>query len=245
MKAMLVVGATSAIATAAIRTLAPEGPGFVLLGRDRARLETLAADLRVRGARAAHVLEIDARDLARHAAILDEAFALEPEIDAALVAHGSLVDQERAEADPAAALEAITVNFTSVVSILGRIAPRFEQAGRGTIAVLGSVAGDRGRRKNYVYGSAKGGLDVYLSGLRNRLAGTGVRVVTVKPGFVETPMTAHMPKNALFASAEAVGAGVVRAMKGTRDVVYLPWWWRPIMGVIRAIPEPLFKRLNI
>lgn len=245
MKAVLIIGATSAIATAAARLLAPEGPGFILLGRDRSRLESLATDLTVRGARSARVLEVDARDLDRHAAVIDEAFALEPELDAVLVAHGSLVDQERAEADPGAALEAITVNFTSVVSMLGRIAPRLEKARRGTIVVLGSVAGDRGRRKNYVYGSAKGGLDVYLSGLRNRLAGTGVRVVTVKPGFVETPMTAHMPKNALFASAEEVGAGVIRAMKGGRDVVYLPWWWRPIMGVIRSIPERLFKRLNI
>lgn len=245
MKAILIVGATSAIATAAARCLALDGPGFVLLGRDRSRLDRLAADLKVRGARSAHVLEIDVRDLDRHAAVIDEAFTLEPDLDAVLIAHGTLVNQEHAEADPSAALEAITVNFTSVVSILGRIVPRLEKARRGTIAVLGSVAGDRGRRKNYVYGSAKGGLDVYLSGLRNRLAGTGVRVVTVKPGIVATPMTAHMPRNALFARAEDVGAGVARAMKSGPDVVYLPWWWRPIMGLIRAIPECLFKRLNI
>lgn len=245
MNAVLVFGATSAIAVAAARRLAADGAAFVLVSRREDRLEALAADLRVRGAKQVETIRLDVRETARHAKVVAEAFARMPLLDTVLVAHGALVDQEVAGRDPEAALEGLAVNFTSVVSLLTLVAPRLEEAGRGTIAVIGSVAGDRGRKRNYVYGAAKGGLDVFLGGLRNRLAASGVRVVTIKPGFVDTPMTAHMPKTPLFASADEVGDGVWRALKGRRDVVYLPWWWRPIMGVIRSIPEVVFKRLNL
>lgn len=245
MNGALIIGATSAIAVAAARRFAADGTPLVLVARDGEKLETMAADLKVRGARTVETITLDVRQTDRLAEVVDAAFAVLPTIDLVLVAHGTLVDQEAAECDVATALEGIQVNFTSVVALLTLIAPRLQKAGRGTIAVIGSVAGDRGRRKNFVYGAAKGGLDVYLSGLRNSLASSGVRVVTIKPGFVDTPMTAHLPKNALFAAPETVGDGIYAAIRGGRDVVYLPWWWRPIMSVIKAIPEVVFKRLNI
>ena len=125
------------------------------------------------------------------------------------------------------------------------LANRFEQSRGGCIAVISSVAGDRGRQSNYVYGSAKGGLDRFLQGLRNRLYRAGVAVVTIKPGFVDTPMTAALPKNALYASPRQVARGVYRAIEARRSVVYLPWFWRPIMLLIKLLPESVFKRLRL
>ena len=131
------------------------------------------------------------------------------------------------------------------VSLLTRAAQRLEAQGSGCIAALSSVAGDRGRGSNLVYGAAKAGLTAFLSGLRNRLSGAGVRVVTVKPGFVDTPMTDHLPKNPLYASPERVARDVVRAIDTGADVVYTPWWWRFVMLAVRLIPERLFKRLSL
>ena len=129
--------------------------------------------------------------------------------------------------------------------LLARAAQRLEAQGSGCIAALSSVAGDRGRGSNLVYGAAKAGLTAFLSGLRNRLSGAGVRVVTVKPGFVDTPMTDHLPKNPLYASPERVARDVVRAIEGGADVVYTPWWWRWVMLAVRLVPERLFKRLSL
>ncbi len=245
MNGALIIGATSAIAVAAARRFAADGMPLVLVARDGEKLATLASDLRVRGARSVATLTLDVRRTDLHAGIVDASFEALPDLDLVLIAHGALVDQETAAEDVTAALESIQVNFTSVVALLTLIAPRLARSGRGTIAVIGSVAGDRGRRKNYVYGAAKGGLDVFLGGLRNSLASSGVHVVTIKPGFVDTPMTASLPKNALFAAPETVGDGIYHAIRSHKDVVYLPWWWRPIMTVIKSIPEVVFKRLNI
>lgn len=242
---VMVFGATSAIAQAAQRAWAERGDALFLVGRDAARLETLRADLKTRGASQVEVAVCDALDFARHEALLDEAERALGGLDVLLVAHGTLSDQARAETDAAYARREVDINFGSVVSLVTPAATRFAARKAGVIAVISSVAGDRGRASNYVYGSAKAATTAFLSGLRNRLHGTGVTVLTVKPGLVDTPMTSHVKKGLLVAPAERVGRGIVRAVDKRKDVVYLPGFYRPIMFVIRHIPEPVFKRLRL
>ena len=179
-----------------------------------------------------------------------EAVASVPEralggIDGVLMAHGVLGDQQEAEKSWLAASKILHTNFVGPASLLTHVANLLEEKRAGTIVVISSVAGDRGRQSNYVYGASKGGLTTWLQGLRNRLAPKGVRVLTVKPGFVDSPMTAHLPKNALFAKPEAIASGIMRAVAMKRNVVYLPFIWWPIMTVVRAVPEFLFKRLKL
>jgi short-subunit dehydrogenase len=242
---VLIVGATSAIATETARAYAAYGARLFLTGRDLARLDGVAADLRVRGAGAVETAVLDVTDLRRGPEVIEAAWAAFDGLDVALVAHGVLPDQARCQSSADDALAAIEINFTSVVALLTPLANRFEAAGGGCIAVISSVAGDRGRQSNYIYGSAKGGLDRFLEGLRNRLFRSGVAVVTLKPGFVDTPMTAGLRQGALFATARRAGRAVHRAIEGRRNVAYIPWFWRPIMAIIRALPEPVFKRLRL
>ena len=242
---VLVVGATSAIAREAARAFARSGDRLFLTGRSEPRLAEIAEDLRVRGADRVETAVLDVRDLERQAAVVRAAEASLGDLDAVLVAHGTLPDQPACEASVERTLEALAVNLTSTIALLTLVANLFEQRRRGTIAVLTSVAGDRGRRSNYVYGTAKAGLNVFLQGLRNRLHESGVAVVTIKPGYVDTPMTAHLPKNPLFADPRHVGRAVHRAIVDARDVVYVPWFWRPVMAGIRSIPEGIFKRLKL
>lgn len=244
MQRILVVGATSAIAQATARLWAERGAHLFLAARDPARLEAVAADLRVRGA--AHVATgtFDALDLHACESLVDRVELAMGPLDVVLVAHGSLGDHAESVARFDAAHRELTTNFLSVVALLTPAANRMEQRRAGVLCVLGSVAGDRGRQSNYVYGTAKAGVATFLQGLRNRLHPAGVAVVTVKPGFVDTPMTAHLRKGFLFASPEKVGRGIVRAVDRRRDVVYLPWFWRPILFVLRHVPEAVFKRLR-
>jgi decaprenylphospho-beta-D-erythro-pentofuranosid-2-ulose 2-reductase len=242
---VLVVGATSAIAAETARVYAAYGARLFLTGRDAGRLEAVAADLRVRGALAVETALLDATDHARCGVVIQQAWDAFGGLDVALIAHGALADQARCQASADEAIAALDVNFVSAVAILTPLANRFEAAGRGCLAVITSVAGDRGRQSNYVYGAAKGGLDRFLQGLRNRLHRAGVAVVTLKPGFVDTPMTAAMPQGPLFVSARRAGRAAHRAIERRRDVAYIPWFWRPIMGVVRALPEALFKRLRL
>ncbi len=165
--------------------------------------------------------------------------------DTVLIAHGTLSDQKACEASVELTLREIDTNALSVVALLTRIANRLEQRRAGTIAVISSVAGDRGRGSNYVYGSAKALVTAFLSGLRQRLGKSGVGVVTIKPGFVDTPMTAAFAKGPLWASPEKVAKGIVRALDRRSDTVYLPGFWWTIMFIIRAIPERLFWRLSL
>lgn len=242
---VLVVGATSAIASETARRYAAYGTRLFLTGRHAERLEAVAADLRVRGAAAVETAVLDVTDHGRCQEIVDTAWAAFGGLDVALLAHGTLPDQARCQQSAEQAVAALDVNFVSTVALLTPLANRFEAAHRGCIAVITSVAGDRGRQSNYVYGAAKGGLDRYLEGLRNRLFRSGVAVVTLKPGFVDTPMTAELRQGPLFVSARRAGAAVHRAIERRRNVAYIPWFWRPIMAIIRAIPEAAFKRLRL
>jgi decaprenylphospho-beta-D-erythro-pentofuranosid-2-ulose 2-reductase len=242
---VLIVGATSAMAAATARLYAAEGARLYLIARNQEKLSATADDLRVRGAAQVESAVLDLRDTARHAAIIEDAFLRLGALDIALLAHGILPEQARCEADVETTLNTLEVNFSSTVALLTLLANRFEVQGRGCIAVISSVAGDRGRQSNYVYGATKGGLNVFLEGLRNRLFRSGVAVVTLKPGFVDTPMTAGIPKNALFASPATAGRAIYRAIEAGRDVAYIPAFWRLILLVVKSIPESIFKRLRL
>ena len=163
----------------------------------------------------------------------------------ALIAHGTLPDQAECEASAALTRQALQVNALSVIELLTELANRLQAQGSGTLAVISSVAGDRGRKSNYVYGAAKGMVSIFLQGLRNRLHSHGVRVITIKPGFVDTPMTESFDKGVLWARPDRVARDIVSAIDKGRDVVYTPWFWRYILWVIRGIPEGVFKRLGL
>ena len=246
MKKILVIGATSAIAQATARLWATQGHRLYLIGRDEARLQTIAGDLKIRGAATVALTTLDVNDFDRHGAVLDAATAALGGLDIVLIAHGTLGDQSASEADFSVALQEFNTNAISVISLLTHLANRFEIQRQGTIAVISSVAGDRGRQSNYVYGTAKGAVTVFLQGMRNRLHRSGVQVLTIKPGFVDTPMTADIDKKGpLWARPEAIAQAILRGIEQRRDVIYAPWFWRWILAVIRLIPERLFKRLRL
>lgn len=245
MKKIVIIGATSAIATEVSRAFAKEGAALYLLARNQPRLDELAKDLQVRGASTVHTATFDAQDIGSHDRLLEEAFRQLGHIDAALIAHGDLPDQAACQKSSPAAQDALRTNLLSPIAFLTWLANYFETQKTGNITVISSVAGDRGRQSNYVYGAAKGGLTTFLQGLRNRLAPIGVSVTTIKPGFVDTPMTEHLPKGPLFASAQTVGARIHTAMNRGESVVYVPFFWRFIMLIIIHIPERVFKKLKL
>nr|WP_202901975.1 SDR family oxidoreductase [Thermogemmatispora carboxidivorans] len=242
---VVIVGATSAIAYEAAKCMAARGAELFLVGRNPAKLETVAADLQVRGAQRVETFVLDVNDVARHQEMFDAAVAAFGWLDGLLIAHGTLGDQRKCELSVEETLREFQTNALSVIALLTLVANYFEQRGRGCIAVLSSVAGDRGRPSNYVYGATKGAVSIFLQGLRARLAKHGVAVVTIKPGLVDTPMTAHLRKGLLFSSARRVGRGVYRAMQQGRPVAYLPGYWRLVMLIIRLIPERVFQRLSL
>jgi decaprenylphospho-beta-D-erythro-pentofuranosid-2-ulose 2-reductase len=245
MRKILIVGATSAIAEATARILASRGDAIYLVARNSSRLAAIAADLSVRGSPRVGSEVLDANDLSGHAAMLGRAETFLAGYDTVLIAHGTLSDQKACETSVELTLQEINTNGLSVIALLTRVADRLGQQRAGTIAVISSVAGDRGRGSNYVYGSAKALVTAFLSGLRQRLAKVGVNVVTIKPGFVDTPMTAAFPKGPLWARPEAVAQGIVKAIDRRSNTVYLPGFWWPIMLIIKAIPERLFLRLSL
>lgn len=207
-------------------------------------MEVIAADLRVRGAEQIATERLDITDTAHLADIVSRAADSLGGLDAVILVAGQLPDQDEVNRDSQRLLETMEVNATSAMALLNEAAAFFEQQGHGQIVAIGSVAGDRGRATNYAYGAAKGALEIFLSGLRQRLHKSGVQVLLVKPGFVDTPMTAAFKKGPLWASPERVARDIVRAMEKGKSVIYTPWWWRWIMLVIRLIPEALFVRLR-
>jgi short-subunit dehydrogenase len=245
MKRVLIIGASSAIAEAAARLWAVQGASLFLVARKADRLQAIAADLSVRGAAKVGTQVMDATDVAAHAAMFDAALVELGSIDIALIAHGTLPDQKACEASVELALKEIDNNGLSVIALATRLANLMEAQGSGCIAVISSVAGDRGRQSNYVYGAAKGMVTRFLQGLRNRLAKKGVQVLTIKPGFVDTPMTAAFKKGALWAQPDDVARGILAAIEKGKNEVYLPGFWWLIMAIIRHIPEPIFKKLSL
>lgn len=245
MQKVLIIGATSAIAEATARLYASRGAKLFLVARNPARLKDIASDLLVRGANEVDHAVLDVNDLASHATVINQAWSALGNVDVVLVAHGTLPSQQTCERDIDVALQEFATNATSTIALLTRLANQMQAAGEGSIAVISSVAGDRGRASNYLYGAAKAAVTTFLSGLRQRLGKSGVNVLTIKPGFVDTPMTRDFKKGALWAKPEQVAEGIVKAIDRRRAVAYLPSFWWPIMTIIRLIPEFIFKRISL
>lgn len=245
MKNIVIVGATSAIAFACARQWAEQGARFFLVARNGERLEQVAADLSARGAVATcHQLDIDKLD--EHASIVERSVTELQSIDILLVAPGTLPDQQACQGDAAVAVREFNTNAVSVIALLTVYANVLEAQRHGVLAVISSVAGDRGRPSNYLYGSAKAALSAFLEGLRARLFKVNVHVLTIKPGFVTTPMTAGLPlPGPLIATAEKVAQDIVKAIDKKTNVVYTPWFWWGIMSIIRNVPQFLFKRASL
>ena len=239
----LVIGATSDIGRAIARKLAKDGYSMQLAARDPAQLERDAQDLRVHtyATVTSHLIDVLKAD--NGLSLLDE---LDPLPDIAVCAIGLLGGHNESIRDPAVAAQVMQVNYTGPALLMGALAERFEARGSGVLVGISSVAGDRGRATNYVYGSAKSGFTAFLSGLRNRLTASGVRVITVKPGFVRTRMTDGIDLPAwLTATPEEVADAVAKAIHRRRDVVYVRRIWRLVMLIIRITPESIFKRMKL
>jgi decaprenylphospho-beta-D-erythro-pentofuranosid-2-ulose 2-reductase len=242
---ILVLGATSGIAEATCRIWAAEGASLFLVGRSAEKLASVAADLRVRGASYVDTAVADLDDTDNHPALLAHAINSLPGMDIAYLAHGVLGDQPRAEQDFNTAANILHTNLIAPVSLLTWLANFCVQRHAGTLAVISSVAGDRGRKSNYLYGSSKAGLSAFLGGLRNRVDREGVTVLTIKPGPVKTAMTAGMKGSEKFADPDKVAKSIAAAIDARKDTLYVPFIWQPIMFIIRNIPERIFKKLNL
>ena len=245
MKRVLVIGATSAIAERCSRVWAGRGDALYLVGRDLLRLNAIASDLRVRGASVVGCEALDLTAIQEHSSMLTRAQTLLAGIDIALIAHGSLPDQQACEQSVDKTVAEVQTNAVSTISMLTLLANLFENEERGVIAVISSVAGDRGRASNYVYGSSKAMVTAFASGLRQRLFRSNVTVVTIKPGFVDTPMTAQFEKGLLWAQPETVAKAIIRAIDHRKSEIYVPSFWWAVMSVIRLIPNALFRRMRL
>ena len=245
MKKILIIGATSAIAEHCARLWAVRGDALFLVARNQDRLNTIAMDLRVRGAGNVSTYQLDLNEITGQQAMLDAADEALGGVDTVLIAHGTLSNQKACEQSVDETLAEIKTNALSTIALLTLIANRFESKRNGTIAVISSVAGDRGRASNYVYGSAKAMVTAFTSGLRQRLHKSNVAVVTIKPGFVDTPMTAEFKKGLLWAQPATVAAKMVKAIDQGKDEVYVPAFWWGVMAIIKALPIQLFARMKI
>jgi len=244
LKTILIVGANSAIAKATARIYAEQQFALYLLARDPAQLASQKADLELRGAHSVECAPFDANDFDSHKELIEKALSSLGHFDIVLISHGSLPDQVACENSFNDAMAAFNVNALSVISLLNYVTNPMRIRGEGCIAVITSVAGDRGRQSNFVYGASKAMVSTYLQGLRGRLFPHNVSVVDIKPGFVDSPMTAHLPKGALWAQPEQIAQSIVRAIAKKRSTIYAPGFWRVIMFIVRSIPEIIFKRLK-
>lgn len=239
----VILGATSAVGQAIARRLATEKVALVLVARDVNKLESVIADISARAGITPQGIVADLADVSTHSDLIDSCH----DASSFWVLYGTLPDQELCEEDFSAATDALNTNFLSMASLLTHIANLLQPRGTGSIVVVSSVAGDRGRKSNYVYGSAKGALSIFCAGLRNRLHASHINLLTVKPGFIDTPMTANIEKKPgfLWVGPDVVARDVIHAWKRGKSVLYTPWFWQFIMLIIRLVPEPIFKRLNL
>lgn len=244
MSNILIFGATSRIAEMTARLFAARGDTLYLVARHEARLRAVAADLQLRGAARVEARPFEATDFSRQEAIVEDAWRSLGTVDVVLIAHGSLTDQKACRERPETIDHEMRLNASSVMCLSEHAAARLERQGQGSLVVLASVAGGRGRESNYTYGAAKAALIANCSGLRQRLAAKNVQVLTVMPGPVDSPMTAHMGKLPLLAGADVVARDIVAAIRSKRGVLYTPWFWRPIMMIIRHLPERVFCRFG-
>ncbi|OIO29614.1 MAG: hypothetical protein AUJ18_08175 [Candidatus Hydrogenedentes bacterium CG1_02_42_14] len=244
MKRILVIGGTSAMIRESLRMFAKEGSKIYITGRTESKLTSIADELKVLGADVKEeCIDLDLSD--EHLNFIKRAAEYLEKIDIAILAHGINIPQAEADSNIESGRKMIQTNFVSYVSLLTLIANQMIEQGSGKIAAIVSVAGDRGRQSNFLYGATKAALDTYLSGLRNKLHKYGIKVISIKPGYVDTPMTASFPHNPLFTSAKEAGELIFKAISVEKDIVYIPWFWRWILTIIKIIPEQIFKRMRL
>ncbi|HZJ27496.1 MAG TPA: decaprenylphospho-beta-D-erythro-pentofuranosid-2-ulose 2-reductase [Acidimicrobiia bacterium] len=245
-QSVLVLGGTSDIARATVRKLVGERCRTVILaGRDVTALETAAEEARQAGATTVDVVEFDAARTDTHETFVADVFARPDDIDVVLLAFGLLGDQELAEQDAREAIRVGQVNYVGAMSVSLPVASRLRDQGHGTLVVLSSVAGERARRANFVYGSSKAGLDAFAQGLADSLVGSGARVLVVRPGFVATKMTEGMDPAPLSTTPEAVADAIVRGLGSHATTIWVPGLLRYVMSVLRHVPRAIFRRLPV
>jgi short-subunit dehydrogenase len=245
LKKILIIGATSAIAEHCARLWAARGDMLYLVARNQEKLETIRKDLTVRGAARVATYGMDVNDYDLQTRMLDEAEKSLDGFDTVLIAHGTLSNQKACEHNIEMTMQEINTNALSTISLLTHIGNHFETKKSGTIAVISSVAGDRGRASNYVYGSAKAMVTAFTSGLRQRLYKSNVAVITIKPGLIDTPMTSNFKKGLLWSSPEKIATKIVNAIERKKSEVYLPAFWQWIMFFVKRIPHSIFNKINL
>lgn len=245
MKNILIIGATSAIAQETAKLYAAQGHRFFLVARNPNKLSIITDDLYTRGASNVESAILDLNQTDQHKALIQQSLKHLNTLDIILIAHGTLPNQTELQNSYEKTLECIQSNALSVISLLTILANILETQKHGCVAILSSVAGDRGRQSNYIYGSAKAMVSVFTEGLRNRLFKHGIHLVTLKPGFVDTPMTAEFPKGPLWAKPQAIAKIIEKSINQKQNIVYAPFFWRFIMIIIKSIPEFIFKRLSL
>ena len=242
---ILLIGATSAISQSTSRLFAKDGATLFLIARDEARLKVISSDLLERGAKTVKTAVLDVREFECQEEVINRAFDELGTVDVMLIAHGTLPPQKQCEQDQSELLDAISVNGTASVSLLNLIAKKMEYQGHGTICVITSVAGDRGRATNYVYGASKKLVSTFLEGLGQRLNKCGVRILDIRPGFVKTPMTSEFDHSGLlWSKPETIAKSIHCAIRKSQGVVYTPWFWQYIMLTVRFLPRRIFNKLN-
>ena len=242
---MLVIGATSAIAQEYVKLAAKFGHELFLVGRDTEKLKSIVGDVQVRFGLDIGFLSMDLDNLEEHKDMIAAARRKLGDIDEVLIAHGILPVQKDAAGDTKQTQQLFHTNLLSVISCINELLPYFKEQRAGKIAVITSVAGDRGRESNYIYGASKGALSAYLAGLGAQVINDGIHIIDIKPGFVDTPMTRNLKKGLLFATPSKVALDIYTAITKSKTVCYTPWFWYWIMLVIKSIPESLFRRLKL